>query len=245
MIRSSGRSWAPGGVQTEFGRGELAASRSLLDLATIRNIRGKRMIDHAVRPLLERLHTPLAVALAKRVHPHAVSLAGFLFGLGCAAALLNGGYMIALLLWILNRSADGLDGTLARTSGRQTDFGGYLDIMFDFAVYAAIPIALVFGLPEELRSRAYLPLVALLASFYVNSASWMFPAALLEKRGRANALSTSITMPSGLIEATETMLLYCALIVMPAAAPEIISVIAGLVFATAAQRIYWGYSHLR
>jgi phosphatidylglycerophosphate synthase len=218
---------------------------SPLDLGFTCSRRTKRMIDNVVRPLLERLHRPMATALSSRVHPHAISLVGFLLGLGCAAALLDRRYGLAFVLWVLNRSADGLDGTLARVSASQSDFGGYLDIILDFVIYAAIPIALVFGLPEELAARSFLPLALLLASFYVNSASWMYPAALLEKRGHAGHLSTSIVMPSGLIEATETMVLYCLLILLPGSAPELMSVMTALVLFTAVQRLYWGFSHLR
>jgi phosphatidylglycerophosphate synthase len=202
------------------------------------------MIDHVVRPLLERLHRPMAAALAGRVHPHAVSLFGFALGLGAAGALLDARYSLALLLWVLNRGADGLDGTLARTSARQSDFGGYLDIMLDFIIYSAIPISLVFGLPDDRAARSFLPLALLLASFYVNSASWMYPAALIEKRGRTSEPSTSVVMPSGLIEASETMLFYCLLILLPSLAPELMLLMALLVAVTAAQRLRWGYSHL-
>jgi phosphatidylglycerophosphate synthase len=60
---------------------------------------------------------------------------------------------------------------IARLHNGQSDFGGYVDILTDYIVYAALPIGLVIGLPSE---QHYLALTILLASFYVNSASWMY-----------------------------------------------------------------------
>lgn len=48
----------------------------------------------------------------------------------------------ALPLLLHDSEKTGIDGLVARVSGQQTDFGGYLDILCDFVVYAAIPIGL-------------------------------------------------------------------------------------------------------
>ncbi|MCK7519029.1 MAG: hypothetical protein MZV64_15540 [Ignavibacteriales bacterium] len=94
-----------------------------------------------------------------------------------------------------NRVLDGLDGLLARMHDKQSDFGGYVDILTDFVVYAALPIGLVAGSPSNER---YLALAFMLASFYVNTASWMYLAAILEKRSaRDPDTQTTIVMPAG------------------------------------------------
>ena len=46
-------------------------------------------------------------------------------------------YGVALLLILLNRVMDGLDGAVARHAGA-TDFGGYLDIVCDFLFYSGV-----------------------------------------------------------------------------------------------------------
>jgi phosphatidylglycerophosphate synthase len=51
-----------------------------------------------------------------------------------------GGFAVGLLLFLLSRIADGLDGAVARAT-MPTDQGGFLDIALDFFVYAAIPLA--------------------------------------------------------------------------------------------------------
>ena len=43
---------------------------------------------------------------------------------------------IALILFLINRILDGIDGTMARLS--KTDLGGYYDIVCDFFIYATL-----------------------------------------------------------------------------------------------------------
>lgn len=101
------------------------------------------------------------------------------FGLLAAGLLARQWYAWGFLGWFLNRLFDGLDGSLAREQDAASDFGGYLDIVLDFAVYAAIPLGLALGQPAAAN---FVALALLLASFYVNAASWIYLAALLEKR---------------------------------------------------------------
>ena len=162
-------------------------------------------------------------------------------GVACAAALASwqGYYLPGLVLWLLNRALDGLDGTLARITGQQSDFGGYLDILLDTVMYAAIPTALSLSID---RLPAYQALALLLMSFYVNAASWMYVAALLEKRRAGAAASgelTTITMPSGLIEGTETIAFFVLFLLFPHAIVVLFVVMALLTFATIGQRLAW------
>jgi len=204
------------------------------------------MLDPALRHVKDRLLHPVARALGPRVHPHLVSLAGFGVGIGCALMLLWGEYAAGLLLWFLNRVLDGLDGALARAQRRQSDFGGYLDLLLDFALYALIPVCLALGAPGP--PAALLPaLGALLGSFYVNAASWLYLAAVLEKRALGAASrgeATSVTMPTGLIEGTETILFFSLFILLPGALAPLFAAMAVLVLLTAAQRLAWAARHL-
>src|SRR5262252_5162969 len=86
-------------------------------------------------PLLRRwIDPPLDRAgawLARRdVSANALSLAGLAVGLIAVPLLAVGRYDAALLVILLNRLIDGLDGAIARHKGA-TAFGGYLDIMCD------------------------------------------------------------------------------------------------------------------
>lgn len=196
------------------------------------------MLDPALRRSKDRLLEPLARALGPGVHPNALTLLGFALGLGCAWSLLHAAYLPALGLWALNRVLDGLDGAVARIWDRQSDLGGYLDILLDFALYALIPLALVAGLPDP--DALYPRLALLLGSFYLNAASWMYLAALLEKRAAARRdPATAVVMPAGLIEGTETLAFYTAFLLLPGALPELFAAMTALVLLTVAQRLLW------
>lgn len=200
------------------------------------------MLDPALRPLKDRFLAPVARAISAWADPLAITLVGFAAGAGCVALIIMGRPLPALGLWIANRTLDGLDGPVARSSARQSDLGGYLDIVLDFAVYAAVPIAAAVRHPEA----SGLPLAVLLAAFYVNAASWMYLSALLEKRGAAGHARgpTSIAMPPGLIEGTETILFFGAFLLFPDLLATLFWSMAGLLGVTIGQRVAWAIRHL-
>jgi phosphatidylglycerophosphate synthase len=201
------------------------------------------MFDNTLRPLKDKLISPLADTVGRRLAPDTVSLLAFATGLACAAALGFGYPWLALPLWLLNRLLDGLDGLIARRSGRSSDAGGYLDIMLDFIVYAALPLAMAWAEP----GLAY-PAALLLGVFYINSASWMYLSALLEKRGAGAATrgeATSVSMPKGLVEGSETIVFYTVLIVIPSWRLILMLMFAFLTLAGALIRFIQGMALLR
>lgn len=202
------------------------------------------MFDDLLRRLKDRLLTPVAARLGRRVHPNVLSAVAFAFGVAVAALAARGAYRLALACWAANRLLDGLDGTVARVSGLQSDFGGYLDIMLDFVVYAVVPLGLVHGARDAHAERAAL---WLLASFFVNAASWMYLAAILERRAlgaRARGELTTITMPPGIVAGTETVVLYALFLLLPTHLAALFTVMAGLVALNVVQRLAWAARHL-
>lgn len=197
------------------------------------------MLDAVVRPMKDSLLRPLARRLGW-LPPAAVTLLALTAGLAAAALLSSGLFAAGLVLWCANRFLDGLDGVVARENGGQSDFGGYLDTLADFLVYAAVPLGLVLGVggsPER-----WLALVVLLSSFYVNSASWMYLAALLEKRSAGagpRGESTSITMPDALVGGTETVILFSLFILLPSHLVLLFWLMAALVAVSVVQRLIW------
>ncbi len=200
------------------------------------------MRDLALREQKDRLMAPVAAALGA-VHPNWVSVAALAVGLTSAAAVAGQAYTAGLALWALNRILDGLDGVVARTHGKQSDFGGYLDLLLDFIVYLAIPLAFVAAQPAEASFWAAL---LLLSSYVINLLSWTVLSTVLEKRaaGAAGRL-TSVEMPSGLIEGAETIVFYSLFFLLPAYTAVLFTVMALLVFFTAAQRVAWAYNNIR
>lgn len=201
------------------------------------------MLDPVLRPWKDWLLGPLARRLG--VPPSAVTLLALAAGLGAAGAAATRQYGLGLGLWLANRVLDGLDGAVAREHGRQSDFGGYLDLLLDFVVYAAVPIGLYLGAPQP---RTAIALAALLASFYVNAASWMYLSAILEKRGAGAATrgeSTTVTMPSGVVGGAETVLFYAAFMIWPGRLDWLFATMTLAVLLGAAQRLWWALCHLR
>lgn len=194
------------------------------------------MFDTPLRKFKDKVGNPLARRLS-RVSPTTVSLLGLVIALLAAWSAYRQIYFAAFALWILNRVFDGLDGLLARMHNKQSDFGGYVDILTDFVAYAALPIGLVAGSPS---SERYLALAFMLASFYINTASWMYLAALLEKRAlHGKDTQTSIVMPAGLIGGFETIIAFGFFTLFPAYLTILYIIFTILVFVTIAQRLIW------
>ena len=202
------------------------------------------MFDERMRSFKDTAINPLA-RLFLAIPPWGLSVAGLVMGVITAVFLTQQQYLLGLLFWGLNRLFDGLDGAVARLSGQTSDFGGYLDIIFDFIVYAITPIALVLGRGGGDGDMLILALIFLLTTYYVNSASWMYLAAILEKRNQGNAdRLTSITMPAGLVGGTETIIFYTAFILFPSYLVFLFGLMGLLIVVTIGQRLVWAERHL-
>lgn len=193
------------------------------------------MFDARLRPLIDPPLDRLAVILAARgVTANAVTLTGFGLGLGAAAAAAAGAFWIGLALLILNRLADGLDGALARRLG-PTDFGGYLDIVLDFLIYAAIPVGFALGDP----TANAVPAAVLLLSFMGTGSSFLAYAILAAKRGLSTEIRgrKSFYYLGGLTEGTETILFLALCFLLPGQFPVLAYVFAALCWITTVTRI--------
>lgn len=167
--------------------------------------------------------------------PDAVTLGGLALGLA-AAGLIWAGWsgMVVVALLLASRLADGLDGAVARARGK-TDFGGYLDIVCDFAFYGAIPLAFVLRDPAGNAAAG----AFLLFSFYVNAATFLGYAILAEKRGLETRSrgEKSLYFTAGLMEGTETILCFLLLALWPGLFAPVALVFGGLCLITAGARL--------
>lgn len=195
------------------------------------------VFDDRLRTAKDTLLRPFVrSALGARLSPSAVTVAGLLVGLGAAGAAAGAYWTAATVLWLVNRLLDGLDGALARATGRRTDSGGYIDIVSDFVVYAAVPIGIALGVTNTL---AWASVAVYLGACYVNAVSWMYLSAVLEKRGAAGGGATSVVMPRGIVEGFETILAYVAALLFPVYSPLVFFGLAALVLLTAIRRVAW------
>jgi phosphatidylglycerophosphate synthase len=185
----------------------------------------------AIDPLLDQIGQTLARA---GVTANTVSVCGFLIGMAAAVAILNGWFNTGAALILLSRLCDGLDGVVARQRGA-TDFGGYLDIVLDFAFYGMIPVAFAIADPQANALAAAI----LVLSFYINGASFLAFAILAEKRKLTEAPrgKKSIFFTTGLAEATETLAVFLLACMFPGWFPALAYGFAAICIWTAGNRI--------
>jgi len=190
------------------------------------------LYDELLRPLKDRLIFPLARLLSP-LGPTGLTIGGLGLGLVGVYGAFQGFYGLALGFWLGNRLADGLDGAVARLTGKNSDLGGYLDILADFLVYSLLPLGVFWSLQGD--SSSWLALGALLASFYLNAASWMYLSALLAK----DEALTSLPMPKGLVEGFESIIFLSLMLIFPSVATILAWTMTGLVMLTIVLRFIW------
>jgi len=197
------------------------------------------MFDSRLQPLLRRALDPFAADLAARgVTADAMTLGGFAVGAAAAGALAVGAYRTALVLILVNRLADGLDGALARRLG-PTDRGAFLDIVLDFFFYAMIPVG--FALADPAGNA--LPAAVLLLSFMGTASSFLAFAAIAgARRMKAPEFPTKgLYYLGGLTEGAETIALFVAMCLWPRSFPGLAYAFATLCFVTTLMRWRWGW----
>lgn len=162
-----------------------------------------KMIDHHMRRLIDPPFNFLGhFCASKGIRANQVTLVGFFFGLVAVASIMNGFVFEGLIFIFLNRFMDGLDGGIARVRG-VSDFGGYLDIICDFVIYALIPFA--FG---YLHPHTTLAISFLIASYIAAAGSFLAYAIMAQKHNHQTTLQgkKSFYYLSGISEGTETFL---------------------------------------
>jgi phosphatidylglycerophosphate synthase len=175
------------------------------------------MIDRFLLPVQARLLGPPARRLAAAgVAADAITLAGFAAGALALPLLAAGRPGAALAAILANRLLDGLDGAVARIAG-PTDRGAFLDIALDFAFYALVPLG--FALADPARNA--LPAAALIAGFVGTGSSFLAFAAVAAKRGLTAPAypGKGLAYLGGLTEGAETIALFAAMCLWPAAFP--------------------------
>jgi len=161
----------------------------------------------------------------------AVTAAGLLVGVGACVAAATGTWAAALILWLLNRTLDGLDGATARRSSA-SDLGGMLDFLADFVVYGGFLVGVAIA-----QSDARVACAALLAAYLLNNVALLSFASLIEKRGLPLGDEHSLRFTAGLTEGTETVIAYAAICLLPAHAATIAWVFSAMVLVTVGQRV--------
>lgn len=191
------------------------------------------MFDARLRPLIDPPLNAVGRALARwGISANSVTLAGLVPALAAAIAIAQHHYVAGLVLILVNRLIDGLDGAVARASA-PSDFGGYLDTLADYVFYVAVPLG--FGLAAAENTVAAMLLIA---SFTLTCASFLVFAAIAAKRGEESTKhgAKSFFYSTGLAEGGETIAAFIAMCLWPAQFPVIAIGFSALCLLTVVQR---------
>lgn len=195
-----------------------------------------------IKNLKRPLHSS-ALAIDKcGVKANWITVLGFVVGMMAVPALYFEQTGLALLLIIMNRLMDGLDGAVARVQG-PTDLGGYLDITLDFIFYSAIVFG--FALMNPLENALAASFV--IFSFMGTGSSFLAFAIMAEKRSieRLDYGRKSLYFLGGLAEGSETIAFLVLICVFPEYFVWLAYGFGAICWVTTATRIYAGYRTLR
>ena len=114
------------------------------------------MFDPYIRPYIHYILNPIGKYLSKHhISANTLTILGFFSGLLAMFCISQQQYSIALAWLIANRLFDGLDGAVARQHPLH-DFGGFLDIVCDFIIYAGIIFAFALANPSHALAASFL-----------------------------------------------------------------------------------------
>jgi phosphatidylglycerophosphate synthase len=198
------------------------------------------MFDNRLRGLLAPTLDRIAARLDRRgITPGGLTAAGLLTGLGSAGAAAAQLWWPALVLWLLSRALDGLDGPLARHRGSTDPYGGYADIVADFTVYGAFVVGMAFGTGQ------WAPFMAVLLAYYVNGAAFLAYSSIAERVGKRLDDGRSLSFVGGLTEGAETIAAGAVFCLLPSLAGPLAWVWAAAVAVTAGQRVLFARRALK
>ena len=182
-------------------------------------------LRQALQHRFERALTPLAGLLHRLgVSADQISVTGFVLNAAAAALVITGDLAAAGALYLLAGLLDLLDGVLARTGGKPTRFGAFLDSTLDRASEGVVFAAIGYRFAAEGSAvDAGIVVLALLGSFLVSYV-----------RARAEGLGAECRV--GIATRAERVVLV-ALGLLSGMLPEAIRLVAVLTAVTVAQRI--------
>ncbi|MEJ2056756.1 MAG: CDP-alcohol phosphatidyltransferase family protein [Desulfofustis sp.] len=191
-----------------------------------------------IRPWLRRLARLLG---RYGVRADQVTIVSFLIGLLGVASVASQHYRLGLLLIVLSRIGDGIDGSLARISG-STDRGAFLDISLDFIFYSAVVFG--FGLADPAVNS--LAAAFLIFSFVTTGVTFLAYAIMAERRGISDTRlpGKGFYYLGGLAEGTETIAFFVLACLLPSSFPLLAWIFGTLCIISATARIIYGYTTL-
>lgn len=201
------------------------------------------MLDrYSIKVIRWPLHQTAKLINKLNVTANQVTLFGFGFAIAAVPLIAFEFYHAALIMILLNRISDGLDGALARIQGA-TDAGGYLDICLDFLFYSAIPFGFVLANPEANAVAG----AFLIFSFIGTGSSFLAFAVQAARNNIGDPVykHKSLYYMTGLTEGTETITCLILFCLFPHYFALIAFIFGALCWFTTFTRIYYGFHTLK
>jgi CDP-diacylglycerol--glycerol-3-phosphate 3-phosphatidyltransferase len=187
------------------------------------------------RALPRQVTTPVVAVLAKLgVTPNMLTVAQLIGGIIAGAVIASGELVWGGVLMLAASSLDAFDGTLARTTGKVTRFGGVFDSTFDRLFEGAVLAGVLYYFLElGARTESMLVFVAAVGSLCVSYV-------------RARAEVEGVTMYDGLFtRVVRLVLLFAGLLIGGDALTGVLWLLAVMTLITTLQRLYVAWQRLR
>jgi phosphatidylglycerophosphate synthase len=199
------------------------------------------MFDEPFRARLAPAIRPAARLLARGgVRANHLTIAAFVLAIGAAVLVATGQGVAGLLVWLVSRVGDGLDGALARET-QSTPFGGFLDITLDMAAYTAMVLGFAWRHPDLSIAWA-----AVLAGYVlVITTTLALSDAARSAAQKVSQTDRTFQFTPGLAEAGETSVMYTLWVLFPAHVTWLVWVWVVALFVTSAQRTVLAWRVLR
>ena len=200
------------------------------------------MIDKKINKYTSGYLKKIANVLCRNgIDANWVTILGLAIAFLCFIVLSYGFFYLGLILILINRFLDGLDGSLARLK-KPRKLGAFLDITSDFAFYALIPLGFAVFSPYENA----LPTAFLLGAFYVNGSSFLTEAIIVEKYNiEIENRDKGFFYSFGLIEGFETICFFLFICCFPNLYGGAAYVFFGLTVLTHVIRVFRAFKRLR
>jgi len=194
------------------------------------------MLDEELRKGAKPLYKlPVRILAERGITGDALTAISVGIGALCLVAIAFGLNTVALVLWLLNRLFDGLDGEVARLRGESSEFGAFVDIVADFFVYGGFLVALAVQHPGSRMA-----LVALFFAYYLNGTVFLALSGILERLKRERLTERGLHFRRSLTEGFETLVAGTLFLLLPDHVSIIAWIFAAMVFISAAQRLWDG-----
>jgi phosphatidylglycerophosphate synthase len=200
------------------------------------------MFDEPFRARFRLLVDPLVHALVRAgVTPNQITVVTFLVGVTAAAIVAAGHPLVGIIVWLVSRIGDGLDGALARVAGTTTPFGGFLDITLDMAAYAAMVLGFA-----QLHPHLAVAWAAVLGGYVVVITTTLALSDAAGVLGRqVSGTDRTFQFTPGITEAGETNVMYVLWAFWPEHVVWLVWVWVAALVATAVQRTHLAWRVLR